>query len=195
MTLPPQKNMPVTPLIMGNLTHKKVQKKIKQTKSKLEQDPGGYSSMIWVGTCRWDLKSRPIFIPNFAENEIHFYTRAQILSKIYLKCHNIFQNCEAFKQISEILVSDWWNWAYVRANLRKFWRYDSCLNQFLHWIRGHRYTRRLILRPILAARPRIDLCTKNPPPPRGTRASTYYSETGQGLQQVLYQRFSLALKR
>ena len=28
---------------------------------------GGYSSMIWVGTCRWDLKSRPIFIPNFAE--------------------------------------------------------------------------------------------------------------------------------
>ena len=30
--------------------------------------------------------------------------------------------------------------------------------------RGHRYTRRLILRPISAARPRIDLCTKNPPP-------------------------------
>ena len=28
---------------------------------------GGYSSMIWVGTCRWDLKSRPIFIPNFTE--------------------------------------------------------------------------------------------------------------------------------
>ena len=30
-------------------------------------------------------------------------------------------------------------------------------------IRGHRYTRRLILRPISAARPRIDLFTKNPP--------------------------------
>ena len=28
---------------------------------------GGYLSMIWVGTCRWDLKSRPIFIPSFAE--------------------------------------------------------------------------------------------------------------------------------
>ena len=28
---------------------------------------GGHSSMIWVGTCHWDLKSRPIFIPNFAE--------------------------------------------------------------------------------------------------------------------------------
>ena len=39
-----------------------------------------------------------------------------------------------------------------------------CLYQFLLWVRGHRYTRRLILRPISAARPRIDLCTKNPPP-------------------------------
>ena len=36
--------------------------------------------------------------------------------------------------------------------------------QFLHWIRGHSYTRRLILQPISAACPRIDVCTKNPPP-------------------------------
>ena len=27
----------------------------------------GYSSMIWVGMCRWDLKSRPIFISNLTE--------------------------------------------------------------------------------------------------------------------------------
>ena len=26
---------------------------------------GGYSSIIWVGTCRWDLKNRLIFISNF----------------------------------------------------------------------------------------------------------------------------------
>ena len=44
-----------------------------------------------------------------------------------------------------------------------------CLYQFLHWIRGHRYTRRLILRPISAARPRIDLCTKKPPASNSTR--------------------------
>ena len=61
-------------------------------------------------------------------------------------------------------MSDWWNWAYFCANLWKFWTYDPCLYQFLHRIRGHHYTRRLILRPISAARPRIDLCTKNPPP-------------------------------
>ena len=60
-------------------------------------------------------------------------------------------------------MSDWWNWTYFCANFRKFWKYDPCLYQFLHWIRGHLYTRRLILRPISAARPRIDLCTKNPP--------------------------------
>ena len=63
------------------------------------------------------------------------------------------------------MVSDWWNWAHFRANFRKFWKFDPCLYQLLHWIRGHRYTRRLILRPISAAHPRIDLCTKNPPGP------------------------------
>ena len=66
-------------------------------------------------------------------------------------------------------MSDWWNWAYFCANFRKFWKYDPCLYQFLHWIRGHLYTRRLILRPISAARPRIDLCTKNPPPGFNTK--------------------------
>ena len=49
---------------------------------------GGYSSMIWVGTCLWDLKSRPIFIPNFAEKwdpflyQIHkFYKIVKLSSK------------------------------------------------------------------------------------------------------------------
>ena len=66
----------------------------------------------------------------------------------------------------QILVSDWWNWTYFHANFRKFWKYDPCLYmyQFLLWIRGHCYTRRLILQPISAACPWIDLCTKNPPP-------------------------------
>ena len=113
--------------------------------------------MIWVGTCRWDLKSRPIFIPNFAEKWDPFYNGATNFNQNLLKMSHYFP---IFKQILEIL-----NWAYFHANLRKFWKYDPCLYQFLHWIRGHCYTRRLILRPISEARPRIDLCTKNPPPP------------------------------
>ena len=49
--------------------------------------------------------------------------------------------------------------------------HDNPTQQFLHCIRGHRYTRRLILRPISAARPRTDTCTKNPP--RGQTEALY----------------------
>ena len=38
----------------------------------------------FVGTCLWDLKSRPIFIPNFAKKmRPIFIPEPQILSKIY----------------------------------------------------------------------------------------------------------------
>ena len=47
--------------------------------------------------------------------------------------------------------------------LENFKNMTHVYTSFLHWIRGHPYTRRMILRPISAARPRIDLCTKNPP--------------------------------
>ena len=67
---------------------------------------------------------RPNFIPepqivNFAENFTLFS-----------------KNCQAFKQILEILVWNWWIWAYFHANFRKFWKCDLCLYQFLHGIRG-----------------------------------------------------------
>ena len=91
---------------------------------------------------------RPIFIP---EPQINFTKNFTLFSKIIVKLSSRF------------IVSDWWNWVYFRAKFWKFWKYDPCLYQFLHWIRGHHYTRRLILRPISAARPRIDLCTKNSP--------------------------------
>ena len=45
------------------------------------------------------------------KNDTHFYTRATNFKQNFLKIHIILQNCEAFKQISKILVSDWWNWA------------------------------------------------------------------------------------
>ena len=37
---------------------------------------GGYSSMICVGMCPWDLKSRPIICQILPKNETHFHTRA-----------------------------------------------------------------------------------------------------------------------
>ena len=90
--------------------------------------------MIWVGTCRWDLKSRPIFIPNFTKKWDPFLYQSHKFKQNLPKFHIIFQNHKAFKQILEILVSDWWNWAYFRDNFRQFWKYDPCLYQFLHWM-------------------------------------------------------------
>ena len=59
--------------------------------------PGGYSSMIWVGTCRWDLKSRPIFIPNFAEKWDLFYTRATNFKQNLLKISHYFPKLLGFQ--------------------------------------------------------------------------------------------------
>ena len=36
-------------------------------KAVINSGGGGYLCIIWVGRCRWGLKSRPIFIPNFVE--------------------------------------------------------------------------------------------------------------------------------
>ena len=58
---------------------------------------GGYSSMIWVGTCRWDLKSRPIFIPNFAKKWDLFYTRATNLKQNLLKMSHYFAKLLSFQ--------------------------------------------------------------------------------------------------
>ena len=119
--------------------------------------------MIWVGTCHWDLKSRPIFMPNLAEKWDPFFTRATNFKQNVLKMSHYFPKLLSFQA----------NFGNFSIRLMKF---GLCLHQFNKilkiWpmfipvfalsIRGHRYTRRLILRPISAARPRIDLCTKNP---------------------------------
>ena len=59
--------------------------------------PGGYSSMIWVGTCRWDLKSRPIFIPNFAEKWDPFYTEATNFKQNLPKISHYFPKLLSFQ--------------------------------------------------------------------------------------------------
>ena len=124
--------------------------------------------MIWVGTCRWDLKSGPIFIPNFAEKWDPFLYQSHKFRQNLLRVSHYFPKLLSFQanfgNFGIRLMELGLFFPYFRANFGRFWKYDPCLYQLLHWIRGHRYTRRLILQPISAARPRIDLCTKNPPP-------------------------------
>ena len=115
-----------------------------------------------MGTYHWDLKSRPIFIPILSKNGTHFYTRATNFKQNLLKILHL-QHHSAFKQISEVLASDWWNLSYFCTNFRKFWKSDQSLCPVLQQKRGHLYTRWLILRPNSAARPWRP-CTKNPHP-------------------------------
>ena len=64
-----------------------------------------------------------------------------------------------------MLVLDWWDWYYFHANFRTFWKNDPCLYCFLHLVRGHYYTRKLILGLISAAcpQPYMYLCSKHHP--------------------------------
>ena len=50
----------------------------------------------------------------------------------------------------------------IFPNLGNFWKIDPFIYQILHFIRGHSYTKRLILLPMLAAHPPRVFCTKYP---------------------------------
>ena len=130
------------------------------------RNPGrGGPTQVWFGLeCAagaW--KVDPFLYQILTKNEIHFYTNATNFKQMLLKISHYFPKLLSFQAIL-FFLKFWWNWAYFHANFRKFWNYDPYLYQFWHWIKGHRYTRRLILGPISAAPPWIDLHT-NPPPP------------------------------
>ena len=76
ISIPKSKNFTILPLQNFHI-HENYKNLINLAKF---ENPGGYSSMIWVGT--WDLKSRPIFIPNFAKKWDQFIREPQILLKI-----------------------------------------------------------------------------------------------------------------
>ena len=113
--------------------------------------PGGYSRMILVGTCRWDLKSRPILYQILQKNETHFYTRATNSKQNLLKNSHYFSKLLSFQ-------ANFWNFGIRLMKLDllshqflKFLKIWPIFIPVLHWIRGHHYTRKLILRPISAA--------------------------------------------
>ena len=109
----------------------------------------GYSSLIWVLTCRWDLKSRTHFYTKFCwKMKSIFIPEPHILSK---KISHYFPKLLSFQaNLRNFGIRLMKLGPFFPANFRKFWKYD---HQFLHWIRGRRYTRSLSLRPISVARP------------------------------------------
>ena len=105
------------------------------------------------------LKIWSMFIPVFALNRDVSWPEAKMLEKSE-------KVCESGLKASKT------GWKEIKV--QEFGLHESrnsCKSRKTYipdWIRDHRYTcRRLILSPISATRPRIDLCTKNPPPLRG----------------------------
>ena len=125
----------------------------------------GYSSMIWEGTCRWDLISWTIFIQNFAKMLIiiywnAFYVYAMNFKQILLYNFTLFSKLFSFQ--ANLGNSDWWNWAYFHTKKKKkIWPISIPLFGLNI---GHCYARRLIFWPISAVHNWIDLCTKSTPP-------------------------------
>ena len=60
------------------------------------QTRGTYSNMIWVGTCCWDLKRRPIFIPNFTEKWDPFLYQSHIFYANFTKNFTLFSKIVKF---------------------------------------------------------------------------------------------------
>ena len=93
-----------------------------------------------------EFESRPIQIQIFQEEVIHAactYQLAQFLEKFWAKSPDFFPNFLKFESI-------------FGSNLGKFWKINPFTYQILHFIRGHSYTKGLILLPMLAAHsPRV----------------------------------------
>ena len=115
---------------------------------------GGYSSMIWVGTCCWDLKSRPIFVPNFAEKWDPSYARATNFKQ------NLLTNFTFFPKIVKLSSTFRKFWYQIDKITPIFLPIQKVLNIWPMFIpvfvlnKGSSITRRLILRPTSAAHPR-----------------------------------------
>ena len=84
-------------------------------------------------------ESRPIQRPIFQEKVVH----SPILAKLWEKLPDFFENFLKFE-----------------TKFGKIWKIDIFIYQILHFIRGHSYTKRLILLRMLAARPRRFFFTK-----------------------------------
>ena len=93
----------------------------------------------------WNLKVDPYKYQFFKKKLPIHIPIGPILGQILNKITNFFQNFLKFE-----------------PNLAKFRKIDPFIYQILHFIRGHSYTKRLILLPMLAAHPRRVFCTKYP---------------------------------
>ena len=103
---------------------------------------GGYSSLVLVGMCHHRIWKQTHTNTNFSRKSDPFiYQLDQFSAKFWAKSSDFPK---------------------IFLNLSQFWKIDPFIYQILHFIKGHSYTKRLILLPMLAAHPRRVFYTEYP---------------------------------
>ena len=112
---------------------------------------GGYSCLVLVGMCHWEFEKGPIQTPIFKEKVTRSYPIGLIFDQILPK-------------ITWFFLQIWGNFS---SNY--FLKNNPLTYKILHKIKGHWYTRRLILQPMFTVHPCRGLlywATTPPPPPQ-----------------------------
>ena len=119
--------------------------------------------MIWVGTCRWDLKSSyPFLYQILPENETHFYTRATNFKQNLPKVSHYFPKLVSFQANLGNFCVRLMKLGLFSRQFLKIWPMFIpvfALNKGVIVIPGCWFWD-----PFQRQVPRIDLCTKKPPP-------------------------------
>ena len=118
-----------------------------------------------------NLKVDPYKYQFFKKSDLYIYQSAQFGAKFWAKSPNF---SKIFLKLSQF-----------GSNLRKFWKIGPFIYQILHFIRGHSYTKRLILLAMLAAHPHRVFCTEYPPGGRSFNTWHWWSQWGSHLLVVL----------
>ena len=122
---------------------------------------GGYSTLVWVGVCRWDFWNATHPCTHFEGKVTHPCTKNQNFS---LKFAPFWRKFRKILKSWPIKVP---NLRHFGANFRKFWKIDPSKYHVFEKKGPIDVPGGLILLPMFAAHPYNHFCTEYPPPPRG----------------------------
>ena len=132
---------------------------------------GGYSTLVWVGVCRWDFWNATHPCTHFEGKVTHPCTKNQNFS---LKFAPFWRKFRKILNSWPIKVP---NLSHFGANFRKFWKIDPSKYHVFEKKKGPiDVPGGLILLPMFAAHPYNHFCTEYPPGQRtGPCEYTYES--------------------
>ena len=120
--------------------------------------PGGYSTLVWVGVCRWDFWNATHPCTHFEGKMTHPCTKNQNFSLTFAPFW-----CK-FRKILKSWPIKVPNLRHFGANFRKFWKIDPSKYHVFEKKGPIDVPGGLILLPMFAAHPYNHFCTEYPPP-------------------------------